>query len=58
MLIVLFESMANWAGLFTQPRQEARVDCIFHCSEEGDNAVPGVMEIFAESHRNIKSSQL
>ena len=53
-LIILFESMTNWASLFTQPRQQARVDGIFHCSEEGDNAVPGLMEIFAESHRNLK----
>ena len=32
-LVVLFKSMTNWASLFTQPRQQARVDCIFHCSE-------------------------
>ena len=32
-LVVLFKSMTNWASLFTQPRQQALVDCILHCSE-------------------------
>ena len=37
--------------------QQARMDCVFLCSEEGSTAVPGLMENFAESHRNQKSSQ-
>ena len=32
-LVVLFKSMANWASLFTQARQQARGYCILHCSE-------------------------
>ena len=56
-LIILFKSMTNWASLCSQPRQQTRMDCIFHCSVEGDTSVPGLMENFAESHRNLKSSQ-
>ena len=56
-LIVLFKSMANWASLYSQPRHQAHMDCIFHCSDEGDSLVPGLMENFAESHINLKSSQ-
>ena len=34
------------------------MDCIFHCSEEGDTAVPGLMENFAESHGNLRHGNL
>ena len=56
-LAVLFKSMTNSASLFTQPRQQARVDCILHCSEYGDTAVHWLKEIFDESQINLKSYQ-
>ena len=37
--------MTNWASLCTQPRQHIRMDYIFHRSEEGDSAVPGVITV-------------